>query len=135
MSTLPKSGPTADHLKVAAVRKAWIEAVIAEDVDKLASLVTDDIVTVHAHGQCSCGKDEFKKDLRHILAMVDIERVAPSSEVIFHDGWAIEIDEVENTRTHITDLMPITTRFKAVFVFRRQGDNSWKISRILELLG
>ena len=135
MSTLPKSGPTADHFKVAAVRKAWIEAVIAEDVDKLASLVTDDIVTVHAHGQCSCGKDEFKKDLRHILAMVDIERVAPSSEVIIHDGWAIEIDEVENTRTHITDLMPITTRFKAVFVFRRQGDNSWKISRILELLG
>jgi ketosteroid isomerase-like protein len=135
MSTIPKSDHSNDHSKVAAVRKAWIEAVISEDVNKLASLVTDDFVAVHGNGQCSCGKDEFRKDLTHILLKVDVERVSPSSEIIVHDAWAIEIDEVESTRAHIADVTPIITSFKAVFVFKRQPDNSWKIFRILELLG
>lgn len=133
MSSLSQPTVSSDRSQIAALRKAWVDAVIAEDIDGLIAMVTDDVAAVHGSGQCSCGKDELKKDFLHILARWDVEHTHLSSELVVHDNWAVEIDEIETTRAPLRDGTAICTHFKAVFVFRRQSDDSWKIARILEL--
>ena len=98
-------------------------------------ILTDDIVAVHGNGRCSCGKEEFKRDFRAIFERVDVERTVPCSELVFHGTWAVAIDEVESTRVLEGSDGPIDVHFRAVFVFQRQSDNSWKLARVMELLG
>ena len=111
-----------------------MDAVIDDDINQLAALVTDDVVAVHGNGQCSCGKTELKRDFEHALGRFDVARTLVSSEVIFCGHWAIEIDDVESTRAEVgSDDMPIIACFKAIFVFRRQSDAEWKVARVIEL--
>ena len=133
MSSFPKSDVRLDQ--IAKLRKAWIEAAIEGDVNKLAALATDDVVAIHGNGQCACGKEEFQRDRLHAFGLFDVQRIVPSSEITVHDNWAIEVDEVESTRSRVGDVMPVDSQFKIVVVFRRQPDATWKVARILELLG
>ena len=117
------------------LRSAWIKALIENDVEQLEPLVTDDIVAIHGNGHCSCGKEQLKRDFRQTLEHVDVERVIPCSELVVHGQWAIGIDEVKSTRTMDGTYGSVDSHFKAVFVFQRQLDNSWKVARVMELLG
>ena len=120
---------------MADLRSAWIKALIENDVEQLEPLVTDDIVAIHGNGQCSCGKEQLRRDFRQALKHVDIERVVPCSELVVHGQWAVAVDEVKSTRTLDGTYGSVDSRFKAVFVFQRQSDNSWKVARVMELLG
>jgi len=127
---------SSDRSQIAAIRKSWIDAVIEGDVSRIEGFVTDDVVTVRGNGQCLCGKDELKRCLEHLLGLVDVQRTNASSELLMRDHWAIEIDEVESTRATVgSDDTPIDTQFKAVFIFKRQLDGSWRIARVVELPG
>ena len=135
MSSFPKSDVALVRSQIAAVRQAWINAVIEGDVHQLSDLVTDDVVAVHGSGRCACGKEELKREFLEALRFVDVERTVPTSEVVVHDNWAIEIEEVDSTRVLEGGNMSVDTHFKAVFVFRRQSDGSWKVARVMELVG
>jgi len=135
MHSSPRADAVPDRSQIAATRKAWIEAVIDEDTDRLSQLVTDDVVAIHGDGRCVCGKEELKRALLEVFGRVDVERTVPSSEVAVYGQWAIEIDEVESTRVMVGDDTPIETHFRAVFVFQRQPDGCWKVARVMELLG
>jgi len=127
---------SSDRSQIAAIRKSWIDAVIEGDVSRIEGFVTDDVVTVRGNGQCLCGKDELKRCLEHLLGLVDVQRTNASSELLMRDHWAIEIDEVESTRATVgSDDTPIDTQFKAVFIFKRKLDGSWRIARVVELPG
>ncbi len=132
MSTRPAQ--EASQGQVAAVRKAWVEAVVKEDVARLMTLATDDIVVVRGNGQCLRGKNELKSAFLQAFERFDVERTDVASEITFLHDWAIEIDEVRSTRAPLESVeAPIYSQFGAVFVFRQQLDGSWKIARILEL--
>jgi ketosteroid isomerase-like protein len=130
------SEASSDRSQIAAIRKSWINAVIEGNVSRIETFVTEDVVAVRGNGDCLCGKEELKRYLEHLLGLVDVQRTIASSELILQDHWAIEIDEVESTRAIVgSDDTPIDTQFKAVFIFRRQSDGSWRIARLVELRG
>ncbi|HEY4051357.1 MAG TPA: DUF4440 domain-containing protein, partial [Acidobacteriaceae bacterium] len=58
----PDSSIDSDVSKIAAIREAWLAAVKAGDANRLADMVTDDVVVVHDNGRCVCGKQELKAD-------------------------------------------------------------------------
>ena len=128
-----KSHTSLDRSKIAAVRKALNEAVKRSEVRELTDLLTDDAVAVHEDGRCMCGKQEVELFFHHAFARYDIEATILSSNVAVHGKWAIEVDEVDSIRASFGEGAPINTHFKAVFVFARQPDFSWKIARIIEL--
>jgi ketosteroid isomerase-like protein len=128
-----KSHTSLDRSKIAAVRKALNEAVKRSETRELTDLLADDVVAVHEDGRCMCGKQEVEAFFRHAFARYDIEAAILTSDVIVHDKWAIEMDEVDSIRASFGEGAPIKVRFKAVFVFGRQPDFSWKIARIIEL--
>lgn len=131
-----KSHVSFDRSQVDAVRRAWVAAALESNVNHLATLVTDDVVVVFGNGYCACGKEDLKNAFLHAFEKCDVERTVLSSEVVFHNHWAIEIDDVQTTRSAIgSDDAPVETQFNDVFVFRQQADASWKIARIVELRG
>ena len=133
MNSKAKSDTSLNRSKITAVRKAFNQAVKRSEVRELRDLLTDDVVAIHEDGRCMCGKEEVEVFFRHAFARYDIEAAILSSDVIIHDKWAIEMDEVDSVRASFEYGAPIKARFKAVFVFGRQSDSSWKIARIIEL--
>lgn len=133
MSSTVESRVDRDKANIAAVRQAWIQAVKDSDTDRLADLVTFDVVAVHVDGRCTTGKDAFKNFLMGAFDQFNLEGKVSSSEIIAHGIWAVEIDEIETRRTRVESSMSIDSHFRAVFVFSRQLDDSWKVARVIEL--
>jgi ketosteroid isomerase-like protein len=48
-TVMPEDSAT---LEITALREAWLAAVTSADADRLACLVTDDVVVIHADGRC-----------------------------------------------------------------------------------
>jgi len=128
-----KSDNSLDRSKIAEVRKALNEAVKHSDIHQLLSLMTDDVVAVHEDGRCMCGKQEVEAFFHQVFARYDIEGAISSADVIVHDKWAIEMDEVDTTRESFGLGAPIKAHYKAVLVYARQPDFSWKVARFIEL--
>jgi ketosteroid isomerase-like protein len=128
-----KPDTSLDRSRIAEVRKALNEAVKHSDVPQLLSLLTDDVVAVHVDGRCMCGKKEVKAFFHQAFARYDIEGMVLSSDVIVHDKWAIEMDEVETVRESFGVGAPVNIHFRSLFVFARQPDFSWKVARFIEL--
>jgi len=133
MSTTVDSRVDRDKSNIAAVRAAWVLAVKDSDADRLADLVTFDVVVVHADGRCTTGKNALKNFLLGAFDQFNVEGKVSSSEIIAHGIWAVEIDEIETRRTRVDSPMSVDSHFRAVFVFSRQLDDSWKIARVIEL--
>ncbi|MGB9477720.1 MAG: DUF4440 domain-containing protein [Candidatus Acidiferrum sp.] len=116
------------------VRRAWLDAVRAADVERLATLVTDDVVVVHGTGRCVRGRNELKMDLRNAFEAFSVEQCASTAGLIVRGSWALEIADVE------TKLTPRTGEKQAVFhsttvtAFNRQPDRSWKVGPVLGVL-
>lgn len=133
MSSVVESHVDRDKQNIIAVRQAWLKAVRDSDAERLADLVTIDVVAVHADGRCASGKEQLKAFFLDAFDQFNVEGTVSSSEIVVHGIWAVEIDKLETRRTRVDSLMSIDAHFQAVFVFSRQLDDSWKIARIVEL--
>ena len=91
-----------ERAALSAVRDAWVQAVKDGDVARLADLMTDDVVGVHADGQCIRGKEELKRFFQDLFDQYDVTGTISSSDVVIHGLWAVEIDKVETTRPNTT---------------------------------
>jgi uncharacterized protein (TIGR02246 family) len=123
-----------DVSKIAAVLEAWNAALKANDADRLAAIVTDDVVLVHGNGRCVCGKEELKAHFLKRVGRFDFDREFSSAKLSVRDKWAIEICEVESALVGVRGGMQVQAHSRGVIAFARQPDTSWKIARVLELL-
>jgi ketosteroid isomerase-like protein len=130
-----QSDIASDLSKIAAVREAWISAVKDSDVDRLISMVTDDVVGVFGNRRCASGKEELKAAFISGFGRFDIERRVVSAEVLIRDKWAFEIDEMEDKSTPVRGGTQIRAHLETIVVFERQLDASWKVARLVDLLG
>lgn len=135
MSNSQESLRDREKASIALVREAWMKAVKSDDADQLADLMTDDIVAIHADGRCIHGKDDVTRFFQDLFDQFDIEGTISSSEVVIHGNWAVEIDKIETKRTEYESSMSVRASLQAVFLFSRQVDDSWKVSRLVELKG
>jgi len=120
-----------DKSRMDALWKTWIQAMQVNDVEALASLVTDDFVAIQRQGKCISGKDGLRKNFLREFELADSEPRLISSETSISDKWAIAILEVETARTPVGALSPIRARTRVVAVCSPQPDRSWKIARIV----
>ncbi|MGA2981688.1 MAG: SgcJ/EcaC family oxidoreductase [Terriglobales bacterium] len=118
---------------IAAVRQAWLDAVKAGDAERLAALVTDDVVVVHGNGRCVRGRDELKVDFLRGFEAFSIEQNVSSVEIVIRGAWAIEIGEVESRLTLNCGGESTHVQSTTVVALNRQPDGSWKVGRVLGL--
>jgi len=119
---------------IAAVRQAWLNAVRSSDVERLASLVTDDVVVVHGNGRCVHGKYELKADFLKAFEAFSIDQVVASAQVVVRGRWGFEISDVESVLSpHLGGESKQVHSFTVV-ALNQQPDGSWKVGRVLGLL-
>jgi hypothetical protein len=92
-----------DVSKIAAVREAWNAAVKANDANRLAAFVTDDVVFVRGNGRCDCGKEELKADFQKRFARFDSDRRFSSAKIIVRG-------ETDHPRYAVPDRVPLTEK-------------------------
>lgn len=119
---------------IAAVRQEWLDAVKAGDAERLAALVTDDVVVVHGNGRCVRGRDELKVDFLRGFEAFSIEQNVSSVEIVIRGAWAFEICEVESRLTPNCGGESTHVQSTAVVALNRQSDGSWKVGRVLGIL-
>jgi len=134
MGTIPKPDDDSTSSSIDAVRQAWLAAIRAADIERLAALVTDDIVVVHGTGRCVRGRDELKMDFGNAFDAFWVEQGVSTAGLVVRGSWALEIADVE------TKLTPRTGGEQSVFhsttatALKRQSDGSWKVGRVLGVL-
>ena len=133
MDTFPEPDSNSVTSSIAAVRQARLDAVRAADAERLAAMVTDDVVVVHGNGRCVHGRDELKTDFQKGFEAFSIEQNVSSAEVVVRGGWAFEISEVESRLTlHLGESKHVHSI--TIVALNRQSDASWKVGRVLGVL-
>ena len=134
METFPAPDINSVTSSVAAVRQAWLDAVRTGDVERLAAMVTDDVVVVHGNGRCVRGRDELKADFLKGFESFSIEQNVSSAEVVVRGTWAFEIAEVKSRLTPRCGGDSTHVHSTTIVALSRQPDGSWKIGRVLGVL-
>jgi ketosteroid isomerase-like protein len=60
--------------RIAALWQAWPDAVRASDAERLATMVSEDVVVVHCDGRCVRGREELKQDFVRGFEAFSIEQ-------------------------------------------------------------
>ena len=134
METFPAPDIGSVTSSVAAVRQAWLDAVRTGDVERLAAMVTDDVVVVHGNGRCVRGRDELKADFLKAFESFSIEQNVSSAEVVVRGTWAFEIAEVKSRLTPRCGGDSMQVHSTTIVALSRQPDGLWKIGRVLGVL-
>jgi len=91
VDTFPAPDSNSVASSVAAVRQTWLDAVRAGDLERLAAMVTDDVVVVHGNGRCVRGREDLKADFLKGFESFSIEQNVSSAEVVVRGRWAFEM--------------------------------------------
>jgi len=84
---------------IAAVRQVWLDATEAGDAERLADMVTDDVVVVHGDGRCLHGGEDLKADSLKGSERFSLEQQISAAEVVVRGTWAFEISQIESRLT------------------------------------
>ncbi len=118
---------TTDEQAIRAADAEWLKAVQANDLDRVVSFYADDASELPIEEPIVTGKGAIRKQWEHMLAIPG-----------FHMSWQITKVEVSRSgdlayvqSTYHAALEDIkgqqaTERGKAVTVWKKQGDGTWK---------
>ena len=134
MDAFPEPESNTVTSSIAAIRKAWLDAVSVGGAERLAAVVTDDVVVVHGNGRCLHGRDELKTDFLKSFEAYSIEQNVSSAEVVVRGQWAFEISEVESRLTPRLGGESKHVHSVTIVALNRQSDASWKVGRVLGVL-
>ena len=134
MDAIPKPDSDSASSSIEAVRQAWLEAIEAADVERLATLVTNDVVVVHGTGRCVRGLDELKMDFRNAFEAFCVQQSASTVGSVVRGSWALEIADVETKLTPRSGGEQTVFQSTTVTALKRQSDGSWKVGRVLGVL-
>jgi len=134
MDMFPQQETNSVASSIAAVRQTWRDAVRAADAERIAAMVTDDVVVVHGDGRCVRGREELKADFLKGFEAFSIEQEVSNPEVVVRGQWAFEIAEVESTLTPRRGGKATHVHSTTVVALSQQPDVSWKVGRVLGLV-
>ena len=117
----------AEGEKLKQLSKEWSQAASAGDVEKIVSYWADDAVLISAGQPVLNGKNAIRKMVEDSYKMPGF-RIGwqPQSVVVSESGDMAYL--IENSQISFTDSTgkPVTINNKAVTIWRKQADGSWK---------
>jgi uncharacterized protein (TIGR02246 family) len=131
VDTFPEPQSNTVTSTIAAVRQAWLDAVRAGDAERLAAMVTDDVVVMHGNGRCVHGRGELEADFLKGFEAFSMEQKVSSAEVVVRGRWAFEISEVESRLTPHLGGESKHVHSITIVALSQQSDASWKVARVL----
>lgn len=130
-----KDGTSADMEAINALHQRDMEAYKKLDVDTLATLWSDDIVTLTQGETPMIGKDANRAAmlrLREESSEVQItDYILSFNEVKIVGDWAFEWGTYSGTVRPLDGSEAIRTTGKVIRVLKKEADGSWKIARAM----
>src|SRR5687768_10096466 len=117
----------AEGEKVMQLSKEWSQAASAGDVEKIVSYWADDAVLMSAGQPVLNGKQAIRKMVEESYKMPGFRiNWQPQSVVVSESGDMAYL--IENSQISFADSTgkPLTINNKAVSIWRKQADGSWK---------
>jgi uncharacterized protein (TIGR02246 family) len=120
--------PSADELQIRKVHSTWIDAVNTADLDRLLTLMTDDVVFLNP-GEQPLGREEFPAKFSGAHERLRIQCTSELVEVVVGGGVAY---------TRSKDALTVTPRDGGetmrlagyrMTVYRKQSDGRWLLAR------
>jgi ketosteroid isomerase-like protein len=103
----------------------------AKDIDRLMSLLSDDIVMMHPNRPAVIGLAANRADLLSAFEKFQVDQTVVSDEIVVAGEWAFDRSRATTTLTPAAGGTPMTVHSKAITVLHRQADGSWKIARVI----
>lgn len=119
---------------VGSVRRAWVEAVSAGDFERLAAMVTDDVVVAHGDGRCVRGKDELKMDFLNGFKKFTIGQKVSSAKIPPRVKWAFDIADAESRLIPIGGGDPSIVDSTTGVALARQSNGQWRAAAVVGML-
>ena len=107
----------------------WSQAWVANDVNKLGSLYTDDAISMQPDQPMFKGKDEilagdkkqFESGIKYKSTVSKTQQVYGTGDIVYEIGTYSSVFTPANSTEEVTD------NGKYVKVWQKQSDGSWKI--------
>ena len=112
----------------------WLDALKAADIDRLLSMVTDDVVAAHPGGKTTRGKQELADDFRRFFRDCRMDQSATSEETIVAGEWAFDRASVSTRIIPVAGGQPVQVNSEVIVILRRTVDGLWKIARTMGVL-
>jgi len=130
-----KDGMSADMKAINALHQQDMEASKKWDVDTLASLWTDDIVTLSQGEPPLIGKDANRNSILRLReASRDLQvadYILSFNEVKIAGDWAFEWGTYSGTVKPVDGGEAVRTTGKVMRVLKKDPDGSWKVARAM----
>ena len=111
---------------------AWMAATKAGDIDKVLSLMTDDVVFM-TPGRPPFGKKEFAENSRGMAGQVTFDGRAEPLEVVVNGDWGYTRVKLDITVTPKDGEAKKRAGF-AMSIVRKASDGRWQIARDANLV-
>jgi uncharacterized protein (TIGR02246 family) len=118
-----------DAKAIQELTELWITAVKHQDIDRLLSLVTDDVVFLPPSGPPIQGRKAVGDLYRSLFTQFDVEQSARTEEIEVIGDWAFAWGTEMLTLSPRSGGPSIRTRGKGLTILRRQPDGSWNFAR------
>ncbi len=118
----------ADREAISQLRQREIEAFSAGDVEALGSIFTEDAVLMPPNELGFQGAEARAVWLRGLYEEASVQGVYTGTELTLAGDWAFEQIAMTLTTTPVAGGVAVEEVGKALHVYRRQPDGSWKIA-------
>ena len=125
------NSPDEEIRNIQGVAMRWTAAVEAGDLERLGSLMTDDIIVIHGNGRLICGKATVLSDFARSLQDFSVQQRVEREETIVSGEWAFDRAKVHTTiRSRRSD---DTKEFdsRSVTILRKQSGFGWRVARVM----
>jgi uncharacterized protein (TIGR02246 family) len=123
------SSPSDDLAALASVLREHVDAVNAGDADSVLAGMTDDVVYLPPDQPLLRGKDRLRKLLTPAYEQLDIQISMTAEETVLAGDWAWEWGHLSGSMGPKAGGQATEVDGKYFYVYRRQGDGSWRIAR------
>jgi uncharacterized protein (TIGR02246 family) len=118
-----------DREAILQLGKEWEEAVGSRDLDRILSLVTEDVVFL-PHGSASiAGKQAVRETYRALFARYSIQQTFAPEEIQIGGDWAFTRGADLLTLVPLDGGVPIVIRARGISILKRGADGAWKFAR------
>lgn len=117
-----------DEAAIRALRQAFLESQAAGDAERIAAFYTDDAIMMGPDAPSVTGIDAIRAGSVDFYKQYEWSTQEPVEELQVLGNWAFTRTTWSGTRTDKSTGTAVQVSGKAVHIYRRQPDGTWKIA-------
>lgn len=120
---------TGDESAVRRAHRDYVEAINANDLDRVMDMMTEDVVFLAAGAPPYVGKAAIRPWVAGYLQAYKTHWDKPVQELVVSGDWAFERYSYTSTDTPLAGGEAVTGTGWGLVIYRRDADGKWRVAR------